>query len=187
VRRRRRAPHLPPALLVRRGGDVALGPRRAARRMSGERSLVTATPAADPAIAAEHFASRLCFETDCADVHADLTAGEPAVVVLDARSRDAYAAGHVPGAHSLPHREISVASTADLPRDAVLVTYCWGPHCNAATRAAAALAALGFRVKEMVGGISGWQAEGYDLRADPRPGQPEDTDASPRPTAVGIA
>ncbi|HEX5097744.1 MAG TPA: rhodanese-like domain-containing protein, partial [Acidimicrobiia bacterium] len=62
-----------------------------------------------------------------------------------------------------PHAAIDECTTADIPRDAVVVTYCWGPHCNGATKAAARFAALGFRVKEMLGGITGWQTEGYEL------------------------
>ena len=134
--------------------------------MSGSR--VREVAPADPADAAVHFATRLRFETDCADVHADLGAsvdGRDAsvdgIVVLDVRDPAAYAAGHVPGARSLPHATIGPESTAGLPHDAVLVTYCWGPHCNGATRAAARLAALGFSVKEMLGGVAGWAAEGY--------------------------
>ncbi|MDQ0797695.1 hypothetical protein QFZ58_006183 [Streptomyces sp. B1I3] len=33
-----------------------------------------------------------------------------------------------------------------------MVTYCWGPGCNGATRAALALAEPGYQVKEMLGG-----------------------------------
>jgi rhodanese-related sulfurtransferase len=41
------------------------------------------------------------------------------------------------------------------------VVYCWGPACNAATKAAARLSALGFQVKEMIGGLEYWRHEGY--------------------------
>ncbi len=131
-------------------------------------SLVRAVPAASPAEAAAHFADRLRFETDCADVHADLVAGGAGVVVVDARSREAFAAGHVPGARSLPHAEITAATVGEMlgrepPAEVVFVTYCWGPHCNGATRAARALAGLGHPVKEMIGGVVGWRAEGYSL------------------------
>src|SRR5207245_11627846 len=44
-----------------------------------------------------------------------------------------------------------------------VVVYCWGPACNAATKAAVRLAALGFRVKEMIGGIEYWDREGYGV------------------------
>jgi rhodanese-related sulfurtransferase len=128
-------------------------------------SRVAGAAVASPADAAAHFARRLEFETDCADVHADLARGEHGIVVVDARTPEAYQAAHVPGSMNLPHATIDQATTAALPRDAVVVTYCWGPHCNGATRAAARLAALGFRVKEMLGGIAGWRAEGYELDA----------------------
>jgi rhodanese-related sulfurtransferase len=124
-------------------------------------STVAAVAPARPAEAAAHFAARLRFETDCADVHRDLAAGVAGFVVVDARSPSAYAAGHVPGARSLPHAAIAPETTHDLPRDALVVTYCAGPHCNGATRAAAALARLGYSVKEMIGGMAGWRAEGF--------------------------
>jgi rhodanese-related sulfurtransferase len=49
------------------------------------------------------------------------------------------------------------------PKDKVIVTYCAGVHCNASTKAAARLTALGFKVKEMLDGIEGWRKEGYAL------------------------
>ena len=134
-------------------------------------SRVLAVAAASPPDAAAHFARRLEYETDCADVHADLQSGIAGVVVVDARRADAFAAAHVPGARHLPLAAIDEHTTADIPRDAVVVTYCWGPHCNGATKAAARFAALGFRVKEMLGGIAGWQMEGYELAGSPNIGQ----------------
>ena len=96
----------------------------------------TTTVAAAPAEAHAHFAAKLAFETDAADVAAALRAGPPAFVLVDARSRESYAAGHLPGAVSLPHAEIDEDALAALP-DTLIVTYCWGPGCNGATRAAA--------------------------------------------------
>lgn len=126
-------------------------------------SLVLATPAAAPEVARRHFVDKLGVETDPSDVHADRAAGVGGFVVVDARSREAYRQGHVPGAVSLPHREIDARSAAALPRDDVVVVYCWGPHCNGAARAGAKLAALGYRVKEMIGGIDGWRREGLPV------------------------
>src|SRR5213076_1015901 len=70
---------------------------------------------------------------------------------------------HIPGAINLPTRTISPETAASLPRDKVIVAYCWGPGCNGSTRAAAKLAALGFRVKEMIGGIGYWRKEGLPV------------------------
>ncbi|QWC84824.1 rhodanese-like domain-containing protein [Nocardioidaceae bacterium] len=118
---------------------------------------------ADAATAAGYFSARLACETDCADVavaRADPDLGGR-LVVIDARSADAYAAGHLPGAVRLP--EPTVESLAAFGDDALLVTYCWGPHCNGATKLASRIAALGFGVREMLGGVWGWQQEGFEL------------------------
>lgn len=126
-------------------------------------SFVLEHPAADPAEAHRHFAARLSVETDPADVALDLERNPDAIVLADARTEAAYGECHIPGALSLPHRSISAASTADLPRDRVVVVYCWGPGCNAAQKAALRLSALGFRVKEMIGGLEYWRREGHPV------------------------
>lgn len=127
-------------------------------------SLVLETPAASPAEAERHFAAKLAFETDPSDVKADLDKGSPAFVVVDCRSKESFARGHVPGAISLPYRTMDAASTAGLPRDKTVVAYCTSVHCNASAKGALRLARLGFRVKEMVGGLRGWEAEGYPVQ-----------------------
>ena len=116
----------------------------------------------DAAPAAAHFAAKLAHETDPADLHQAL-AGPEAPVVLDTRSREAFAAGHLPGAVSLPWGAISAVTTRSLPRDRALVTYCWGPGCNAATKGALRLAELGFDVRELLGGIEYWRREGCEV------------------------
>ena len=103
-----------------------------------------------------HFQAKLAFEIDPADVWEELQNGGAGLLVVDARRPESSAAEHGPGAVNLPHRLISPETTAALPRDRVIVTYCDGVGCNASTKAAAKLSALGFRVKEMVGGIDWW-------------------------------
>jgi rhodanese-related sulfurtransferase len=124
---------------------------------------VTDVPAAPSSEALAHFEKLLAFETDCWDVHAALAAEHPGFVVLDVRSPEAFAAGHVPGAVSLPHRRINERNLAAYPPDVLYVVYCAGPHCNGADKAAVALARLGRPVKKMIGGITGWNDEGFDL------------------------
>jgi rhodanese-related sulfurtransferase len=126
-------------------------------------SRVLDTNAADPKTAHEHFQSRLSFETDPSDVYTDLQSGEAGIIVIDARTPEAYAKGHVPGALNLPYRKIDSSTTASLSRDRVIVTYCDGVFCNASTKAAARLSGLGFRVKEMLDGMDGWKREGYPV------------------------
>jgi rhodanese-related sulfurtransferase len=116
-----------------------------------------------PAAAAAHFAARLALETDVSDVHSALETGRPGFVLLDSRSAQAWAQGHVPGAVHLPGREIPARAADELDRSVPVVTYCWGPGCNGATRAALALARLGFAVREMLGGFEYWAREGLPV------------------------
>ena len=92
-----------------------------------------------------------------------VAARHPGFVVLDVRSPELYAAGHVPGAHSLPHRRIVEKNLAAFPDGTLFVVYCSGPHCNGADRAAVALARLGRPVKKMIGGMTGWLDEGFEV------------------------
>ena len=96
---------------------------------------VTQIAPASAADAEAHFSRRLAFETDCWDVHDALSNGARDFVVLDVRGRAAYAAGHVPGAVSLPHTEIDQRRMDGWPADTLFVVYCAGPHCNGANKA----------------------------------------------------
>ncbi|WP_214319490.1 rhodanese-like domain-containing protein [Nonomuraea sediminis] len=124
-------------------------------------SAVTAVPAAANADAVAHFSARLAFETDVSDVAADLAAGAPGVVVVDSRSKESWDQGHIDGAVHLPTAEIAARARDLIPQDVTVVTYCWGPGCNGATRAALEFARLGYRVKEMLGGFEYWAREGF--------------------------
>jgi rhodanese-related sulfurtransferase len=50
--------------------------------------------------------------------------GKGVFIVLDARPRDAFLAGHIPGALSVPLDEAGEA-VKTLPADRQYVTYCW--------------------------------------------------------------
>jgi rhodanese-related sulfurtransferase len=126
-------------------------------------TLVSDIPAAEPQAALRHFEARLAFETDCSDVFESLKGGAPDFVLVDARGPQAYARGHVPGALNIPHRTMTQERMAEFPREALFVVYCAGPHCNGANKAAVRLARLGYRVKEMIGGVTGWQDEEFPL------------------------
>lgn len=123
-------------------------------------SRVTTVPAASPEVSAAHFAARLAVETDAADVGAAVADGTLDAVVIDVRSADAYATGHIRGAMHLPHEDIDAERVAALP-PGLLVVYCWGPGCNGAHKAAARLATHGRTVKEMIGGWEYYSREGW--------------------------
>jgi rhodanese-related sulfurtransferase len=123
---------------------------------------VTAVPAAPSDLARAHFAAEFTFETDCWDVH-DALSKQPDFVLLDVRSPALFARGHVAGAINLPVGKIVRSKLDDWAQDTVFVTYCAGPHCNGAAKAALRLAELGRPVKIMAGGITGWIDEGFAL------------------------
>lgn len=123
---------------------------------------VSQIPAAPAAEAEAHFAAEFAFETDCWDVLEALRTG-PDFVLLDVRSPELFAEGHIAGAINLPHRKIIGSKMAEWPEGTLFVTYCNGPHCNGASRAALRLARLGRPVKIMRGGIAGWHDEGFAL------------------------
>jgi rhodanese-related sulfurtransferase len=132
-------------------------------------SLVLETPPADPADAEQHFRKKLSYETDPSDVKLDLQRGQESFILVDARSAEDYAEAHIPGAINIPHRSIHPETVSSLSKNKVIITYCWGPACNASTKAAAKFAALGFSVKEMIGGIEYWRKEGFEVETSRAP------------------
>jgi rhodanese-related sulfurtransferase len=96
-----------------------------------------------------------------ADLYADIVAGTPSLVIVDARYHETFELEHLPGAVNLPWREIDERTTAHLSRDAEYVVYCWNASCHASTKTANRLAALGFRVTELYGGLQSWRHQGF--------------------------
>jgi rhodanese-related sulfurtransferase len=128
---------------------------------------VTRVPAAPPEVAVQHFEAELTFETDCWDTHEAMQASDPGFVLLDVRGPALYEKGHVPGAINLPHGKLVASKLREFPSETLFVTYCAGPHCNGAARGAVRLARLGYAVKIMAGGITGWIDEGFELARGP--------------------
>ena len=107
-----------------------------------------------------HYERKLEFETDSWDLKVALEAGE-SIIVIDARSPEAYQKEHIPGAVNIPHRRMSEETTRKLDRAALVVTYCDGIGCNGSTKGALNMTKLGFRVKELIGGLDWWKRDGH--------------------------
>lgn len=135
-------------------------------------SFVNEHAPAEPEVAAAHFRARLAFETDPADVRLDLERAPDRIQVIDVRAPEQFEVCHVPGAVNLPHRRIDAKATRALDATRTQVVYCWGPGCNAAQKGAARLAELGFRVKEMIGGLEYWRQEGHPVGGTEGAGAP---------------
>jgi rhodanese-related sulfurtransferase len=108
----------------------------------------------------EYYQSKLDFEMDPSDLFSALEKGEN-IIPLDTRKGFAYDREHIPGAINLYHREMDEKSTAELDKTKTYACYCNGIGCNGSTRGALNMTRLGFKVKEVIGGIEWWKFEGY--------------------------
>jgi rhodanese-related sulfurtransferase len=84
------------------------------------------------------------------------------VTVIDVRPIEEYRAGHIPGAVSVPLRELE-SRLAELPNDEEIVAYCRGPYCVLAVQAVEALRARGYRAVRLEDGVQDWRAHGYKI------------------------
>jgi rhodanese-related sulfurtransferase/DNA-binding transcriptional ArsR family regulator len=78
------------------------------------------------------------------------------VTVLDVRPAEEYAAGHIPGAVSIPLEELA-DRLADLPDDGQIIAYCRGAYCVLAHDAVRLLAAHGRTAARLTDGMLEWR------------------------------
>jgi glyoxylase-like metal-dependent hydrolase (beta-lactamase superfamily II)/rhodanese-related sulfurtransferase len=91
-------------------------------------------------------------------------AGRPnSLVILDVREKDAFAAGHIPGARHLPRGQLELRVNEEFPDPTLrIVTYC--EFGKISTLAAATLRELGFlRASALDGGMKAWREQGFDV------------------------
>jgi rhodanese-related sulfurtransferase len=81
------------------------------------------------------------------------------LVVLDVRPAAEHAAGHLPGAVSIPVGELR-RRLAELPGGREVVAYCRGPYCAFAHEAVAVLREAGFAARRLEDGLPEWRAAG---------------------------
>jgi rhodanese-related sulfurtransferase len=87
---------------------------------------------------------------------------EGAVTVLDVRPVEEYRAGHIPGAISIPLKELQLR-LSDLSRDQEIVAYCRGPYCVLSMQAVEMLRARGFNAVRLEEGIQDLRALGFPI------------------------
>ena len=87
---------------------------------------------------------------------------EGAVAVLDVRPVEEYNAGHIPGALSIPLKELKL-HLSELPHDQEIVAYCRGPYCVLSIQAVEMLRAKGFQAVRLEEGIQDLRAMGFPI------------------------
>jgi rhodanese-related sulfurtransferase len=90
------------------------------------------------------------------------------VTVLDVRPAEEYLAGHIPGALSIPIKELK-RRLAELPPGKQIVAYCRGPYCVYAYQAVEILRACGFAAQRLVDGLPEWRAAGLPVETSQPP------------------
>jgi rhodanese-related sulfurtransferase/DNA-binding transcriptional ArsR family regulator len=89
-------------------------------------------------------------------------AADGSVTVFDVRPSEEYTAGHIPGAVSVPLKELP-ERLAEVPPEVELVAYCRGAYCVLAHEAVRALAARGRRARRLDGGMLEWRLAGLPV------------------------
>jgi rhodanese-related sulfurtransferase/DNA-binding transcriptional ArsR family regulator len=92
-----------------------------------------------------------------------LDAGD--VTLIDVRPGDEFAAGHIPGALSVPVAELA-DRLRELPKRKEIVAYCRGPYCVMAVTAVELLRQRGYRARRLIESIPAWRARGYAVDHD---------------------
>ena len=91
------------------------------------------------------------------------------LIVLDVRERDAYEAGHVPGAKLLPRGQLELRVNQDLPDPTRRIVVCC-EFGRISTLATATLRELGFqRAVALDGGMKAWREAGFPLTTGREP------------------
>lgn len=89
---------------------------------------------------------------------------DPRTLVIDVRPAEEYAAGHIPGALSVPLGELK-GRIAELPRAGEIVAYCRGPYCVLAPQAIEMLRRAGLRARRLEEGFPEWRLAGLPVAA----------------------
>lgn len=84
------------------------------------------------------------------------------VVVIDVRPTAEYAAGHIPGARSLPPDEVR-RRLRTIPKHSEIVAYCRGPFCVYADDVVRSLQRRGVRARRLEDGFPEWKRAGHEI------------------------
>ena len=107
-------------------------------------------------------ASRISFMS-MEEVRERIAAGDRDLVIVDVRERDAYDAGHVPGARHLARGQLELRVDKELPDPTARILTCC-EFGKISTLAASTLRTMGYtRALALDGGMRAWREAGYPL------------------------
>ena len=118
----------------------------------------------DPAKARAYFEEKLAFTTGPVELDRWIKAGEDNLVVVDVRTAQDFAKGHIPGAINLPREKWD--SLQGLSRDKTNVVYCYTQPCHLAANACLHFASRGYPVMELEGGFETWRENELDVEEE---------------------
>ncbi|MGK7934063.1 MAG: rhodanese-like domain-containing protein [Microcystaceae cyanobacterium] len=99
------------------------------------------------------------------DLNSRLNWGEPALTIIDVRSRNAFNVSHIMGAVSLPLTEL--VSSALVSLELVRDIYIYGETDEVTAEAASLLREAGYlNVAELKGGLPAWKARGFAVEGN---------------------
>jgi len=105
----------------------------------------------------DHLETMILAEIDSNSVLAQVKGERKDLFIIDARDAKSFADGHIPGAVNLPLAEVE-NKFRQLPKDKLLVVYCWSSECLLAARAALKMTQLEIYPKIMRTGWAEWVA-----------------------------
>ena len=88
------------------------------------------------------------------------------VTVVDVRPTEEFAAGHIPGALSIPARDLK-RRLREIPRSREVVAYCRGQYCVMSLDAVAFLRSKGYQARRTHQGMPDWRAAGLPVESSP--------------------
>lgn len=108
----------------------------------------------------QFYENKLAYEMDPSDLYNGFETSNN-YIAIDARQVLGFNKEQIPTAINIPHKEINLETTKHLDITKIYVIYCDGIGCNASTKGALKMTKLGFKLKELIGGLAWWKLDGY--------------------------
>ena len=117
-----------------------------------------------PEQAKAYFEDKLAFTTGPVELDRWIKSGGDNLVVVDVRTSEDFAKGHIPGAVNIPRNQWD--NPRGLSREKTNVLYCYTQQCHLAANACARFAGQGYPVMELEGGFAAWRETDLDIEQE---------------------